>query len=105
MNLNDFVKEFNKNHATKAKLISKSEKNIVIEMSGKSETRIEEDMYALRSKLEQSINESILIQKVHKTGNTFKIKFSIEKNPTKEILEILKRYEEGTMPRGGAYED
>ena len=105
MKLDNVVKDFNKVHATKAKLVSSSAKSIVVEMSGKSESDIENDMYTLRGKLEQVIDESILIQKVHKSGNTFKIKFSIEKNPTKDILEILKRYEEGTMPRGGAYED
>ena len=100
MKIDDVIKEFNKNHASKAKLISASEKSMVIEMSGKSEEAIESDMYALRAQIESNINESVLIQKITKAGNTFTIMFSVEKSPAYDILEILKRYDEGTTPEG-----
>ncbi len=105
MKIADIVKDFNKNKATKAKLVSSSKKLIIVEIQGKSEAQIEESMYALRGKLEQAVDESVLIQKIHKNAAAFRITFSIEKNPTKDILEILKRYEDGTMPRAGAFED
>ena len=94
------VKEFNRTHVSKAKLISALEKSIVIEMSGRSEEAIENDMYALRAQIEKAINESLLIRSIRKSGNKFTIKFSIEKSPAEDILEILKRYDEGTAPEG-----
>ncbi len=100
MKIDDVIKEFNKNHASKAKLVSASEKAIVIEMSGKSEQAIENDMHALRSQIESAIEESVLIQSIKKSGNIFTITFSIEKSPAKDIIEILKRYDEGTTPEG-----
>lgn len=97
--LEKIFEEFNEKHATKAKLISQSEKSLVIEMKGKSEADIEKDMYALRAQLEQVIDDSVLVQSIRKSGSTFTIKFSIEKSPAEDILEILKRYDEGTESR------
>ncbi len=97
--LEKIFEEFNEKHVTKAKLLSTSEKSLVVEMTGKSEADIEKDMYALRSLIEQVINDSVLIQSIKKSGNTFAIKFSIEKSPANDILEILKRYDEGTESR------
>ena len=105
MKIDSVIKEFNKTHAAKAKLVSVLEKSIVIEVKGKSEQDIENDMYALRTRFEEALDESVLIQKITKSGNIFTIKFSIEKSPTEDILEILKRYEEGTSPHGPTYED
>ncbi len=101
MTIDNIIVEFNKTHASKAKLMSQSEKSIiVIEMSGKSEQAIESDMYALRTQIESATNESVLIQRIKKSGNTFTITFSIEKSPAEDIIEILKRYDEGTLPKG-----
>ena len=100
MKIDDVIKEFNKNHASKAKLISASEKSMVIEMSGKSEEAIESDMYALRASIESAIDESVLIQNIKKSGSIFTIKFVIEKSPAEDIIEILKRYDEGTTSEG-----
>ena len=52
MKIDNIVKEFNKYHATKSKLVSASKKTIVIEMKGKSEAVIEKHMHALRTRLE-----------------------------------------------------
>ncbi len=105
MKIDNIVKEFNKYHATKSKLVSASKKTIVIEMKGKSEAGIEKDMHALRTRLEEILNDSVLIQSIRKSGSTFTVKFSIEKSPAEDILKVLKRYDDGTMPRDGGFED
>ena len=99
MKLDSAIEEFNGKRDTKTKLVDQDEKSIVIEMKGKSEAEIEKDMYALRAQLEQVIDDSVLVQSIRKSGSTFTIKFSIEKSPAEDILEILKCYDEGTESR------
>ena len=98
MKLDNVIEEFNKNREIKARLVSATDKLIVIEMKGGPE--MEDDVYALRDRIGSAINKVILFQSIEKSGNTFLIKFSTEKGPADDILNILKRYDEGTKPRG-----
>jgi len=98
MKLDDVIEVFNKDRKNKAKLVSASDKLIVVEMEGTSKP--EDDVYALRGHIESAIDKTILFQSIEKSGDAFTIKFSTEKGPAEDILEILKRYDEGTKPRG-----
>ena len=98
MKLDNVIEEFNKGRKSKAKLVSASDKLIVIEMKGTSKP--EDDVRVLRGHIVSAINKVILFQSVEKSGDAFTIKFSTEKGPAEDILEILKRYDEGTKPRG-----
>ncbi len=99
MNVENILHEFNKDYESSAKLVSAEENLIVIEMKGKSEQAIENNVHALRERIESVSNQSFIVQKISKSGNTFTITFSVEKKPSEDILKILEGYDEGTSPR------
>ncbi len=98
--------EYNKLHKSKAKLISNGDETIVVELKGRSEARIEKSIVALRVHMEQISGKALKMTGVKKSGSSFLVTFTVsDKGSMDEVLNILRRYEEGTPVRDSNFED
>ena len=96
------VKEFNKSHGGKAKLVESRMKKVKVAFSAVNDKGMED----FRELLKQRTGRDFVVKESVKSGTALVVTYIMgEEGPADKILEILKEYEEGTPPRTEEFED
>ncbi|MBI2971683.1 MAG: hypothetical protein HYY37_04675 [Candidatus Aenigmarchaeota archaeon] len=96
------VKAYNEQAEAKAQLVKLAADAVTVTISGKEfEYENEASFYDLKAELEEATGAQLAIGKIAKLAATYTVTFVLDKGktPADEIIDVLKKYDEGTPPR------